>query len=149
MHSVPLMKLFPSSIRGLIWNMSSQDRMISITSVLIPKTLVSANHSTTVKYTKKLCAEEEEEIRKIRKEKVWRINGIYSQDALILKGCNLSETTWPFQKVCNLSNGHGCSWKFQPFRTVISNGGKFKRESVLNKTGRADPSRVGTFRLIN
>ena len=101
MHSVPLRKLFPSSIRGLIWNMSSQDRMISITSVLIPKTLVSASHSTIVKYTNKICAEEEE-IQKFRKLKVWRITGIYNQEALVPKGCNLSETTQPFQKVCNL-----------------------------------------------
>ena len=57
MHSVPLRNLFPSGIRGLI----------SITSVLISKTLVSVNHSTTVNMNN-ICAEEEGQIKKIRKE---------------------------------------------------------------------------------
>lgn len=68
-HSVPVMKLFTYSIQSVILNMSSHGKVNSIPSVLISKDLVSANHSTIVKYKKKLFAKEEEEIRKIQKEK--------------------------------------------------------------------------------
>lgn len=48
--------------------MSSQDRMISITGVLIPKTLVSVSHSAATKYTIEISAKEEE-IKKIVNQK--------------------------------------------------------------------------------
>lgn len=51
--------------------------MILITSPLIPKVLVSVIHSTTIKYTNKICAKEEEELRKLISEK--------SEEALVPK----------------------------------------------------------------
>lgn len=43
--------------------------MLSVTSVMISKTLVSANYSTTVKYTKKHLFRRRRKIRKIGNEK--------------------------------------------------------------------------------
>ena len=56
-------------------NMSSQGRIISITSVLIPKTSSASESLNSSKVQKELCAEEEE-IRIICKEKFWNMNGI-------------------------------------------------------------------------